>query len=68
MTQLTEELLNEKQYGLMAERKLRQVRATGLRHTEHLAQELELLKSQVRTASATHPEDLELGKATSFDS
>ena len=45
LQKLKAELLNERQYGMMAEQKLKQVHNASLRHTEELARELDLLKS-----------------------
>ena len=42
---LKEQLLREKQNGILAERKLRELKVASLRHTEELAKEVDLLKS-----------------------
>ena len=42
---LKEQLLRERQNGLLAEKKLRELKTSSLRHTEELAKELDLLKS-----------------------
>ena len=51
---LKQELLRQKQNGLMTEKKLRELKTASLRHTEDLAKELDLLKSTSKLSNDSY--------------